>query len=148
MRRSVLVLPQFLAVASLLLSLDSVSAQEPESVLKRAHAHNDYYHKRPLLDALEQGFCSVEADVFLRKQKLVVAHSFLEIKSDRTLEQLYLAPLFKRVAKNGGSVYRKTPAPFFLLVDFKTEGAPTLKAPHQARKRQSDSWCGHDCRIR
>ena len=34
------------------------------SPLRRAHAHNDYYHKRPLLDALDQGFCSVEADVF------------------------------------------------------------------------------------
>ena len=29
------------------------------------HAHNDYLHSRPLLDALDQGFDSVEADVFL-----------------------------------------------------------------------------------
>lgn len=30
--------------------------------LARAHAHNDYVHTRPLLDALEHGFTSIEAD--------------------------------------------------------------------------------------
>lgn len=33
--------------------------------LERAHAHNDYEHDRPLLDALDHGFTSVEADVWL-----------------------------------------------------------------------------------
>ena len=33
--------------------------------LAQAHAHNDYEHDRPLLDALEHGFTSVEADVWL-----------------------------------------------------------------------------------
>lgn len=33
--------------------------------LPRAHAHNDYEHARPLLDALDHGFTSVEADVWL-----------------------------------------------------------------------------------
>ncbi len=33
--------------------------------LSQAHAHNDYHHALPLLDALAHGFCSVEADVFL-----------------------------------------------------------------------------------
>ncbi len=33
--------------------------------LVNAHAHNDYAHKRPLADALDHGFCSVEADIFL-----------------------------------------------------------------------------------
>ena len=31
--------------------------------LTQAHAHNDYEHDRLLLDALEHGFTSVEADV-------------------------------------------------------------------------------------
>jgi hypothetical protein len=35
------------------------------SALEHAHAHNDYLHQRPLLDALDHGFCSVEADIFL-----------------------------------------------------------------------------------
>ncbi|MEU9588105.1 hypothetical protein AB0D70_32420, partial [Streptomyces werraensis] len=33
--------------------------------LPRAHAHNDYEHDRPLLDALDHGFTSVEADIYL-----------------------------------------------------------------------------------
>jgi len=33
--------------------------------LPQAHSHNDYEQKRPLLEALDHGFCSVEADVFL-----------------------------------------------------------------------------------
>src|SRR6478672_5812077 len=32
--------------------------------LANAHAHNDYEHARPLYDALDQGFTSVEADVY------------------------------------------------------------------------------------
>ena len=30
-----------------------------------AHAHNDYKHTRPLYDALNRGFCNVEADIYL-----------------------------------------------------------------------------------
>ena len=39
----------------------------------RAHSHNDYWRKRPLLDALECGFCSVEADIFQVGDQLLVA---------------------------------------------------------------------------
>jgi hypothetical protein len=45
--------------------------------LTRAHAHNDYLHARPLFDALDHGFCSVEADVWLVDGKLLVAQRFL-----------------------------------------------------------------------
>ncbi|MBT3615020.1 MAG: hypothetical protein HN524_03430, partial [Verrucomicrobia bacterium] len=102
------------------------SAADP-APLVRAHAHNDYYHKRPLLDALASGFCSVEADVFLKDDTLLVAHSRFELKKERTLESLYLAPLAKRVKANGGSVY-KTKAPFHLMIDFKTDGPATYTA--------------------
>ena len=59
------------------------------------HAHNDYLHARPLFDALDQGFDSVEADVFLSKNDLLVGHFFWEIKPERTLDSLYLLPLSK-----------------------------------------------------
>ncbi len=48
-----------------------VAANEP---LPQAHAHNDYEHERPLLDALSHGFCSVEADIYLVDGALLVAH--------------------------------------------------------------------------
>jgi hypothetical protein len=89
-----------------------------------AHAHNDYYHTRPLLDALEQGFGSVEADVFLVAGELLVAHSSLEVRRERTLEKLYLEPLADRCKANRGRVYGDGPE-LMLLVDLKTEAEAT-----------------------
>ena len=65
--------------------------------LKQAHAHNDYLHDRPLLDALDHGFCSVEADIFLVDGELLVAHTRSELSKERTLKKLYLNPLRERV---------------------------------------------------
>ena len=89
-----------------------------------AHAHNDYYHARPLLDALSHGFGSVEADVFLVDGELLVAHSSFEIRRERTLENLYLEPLAERCKASGGRVYRDGPE-LMLLVDLKTEAEAT-----------------------
>src|SRR5688572_31979100 len=61
--------------------------------LPRAHAHNDYEHTRPLIDALEFGFCSVEADIWLVNGQLLVAHDLKDAKAGRTLQALYLDPL-------------------------------------------------------
>lgn len=99
--------------------LASLAAEEPMP-LKAAHAHNDYLHKRPLTDALDQGFCSVEADVFLRNGNLLVAHTPLDLKPGRTLQALYLEPLRERVQANGGRIYRNGP-PFTLLIDIKAD---------------------------
>src|SRR2546426_4129702 len=74
--------------------------------LVRAHAHNDYEHARPLLDALDHGFCSIEADVWLVEGKLLVAHDRNKVKPDRTLQALYLDPMRERVRRNGGGVYQ------------------------------------------
>ena len=93
-------------------------------VHKNAHAHNDYYHARPLLDALDQGFGSVEADVFLVDGELLVAHSSFEVRRERTLEKLYLDPLAERCAASGGMVYRDG-TELTLLVDLKTEAEAT-----------------------
>ncbi len=94
--------------------------------LVNAHAHNDYAHKRPLADALNHGFCSVEADIFLVDGALLVAHYSFEVKPERTLEALYLDPLLARVRANGGRVYRDGP-PLMLLIDIKTNGREAYK---------------------
>src|SRR5437660_6077230 len=88
--------------------------------LRRAHAHNDYEHKRPLFDALEQGFCSVEADIYLVDGKLLVAHNFTQVKPERTLQALYLDPLRAQIKQNGGRVYAGGPQ-VTLLIDLKTK---------------------------
>ncbi|CAM5694273.1 hypothetical protein SALBM311S_00169 [Streptomyces alboniger] len=74
--------------------------------LWRAHAHNDYAeHPRPLLDALDHRFGSVEADIYLVGDQLLVAHDPVDLDPARTLESLYLDPLAARVRANHGSVY-------------------------------------------
>lgn len=93
-------------------------------VLERAHAHNDYEHKRPLFDALSFGFNSVEADVHLIKNELCVSHTTPIFNKAKTLEELYLKPLDSLIKRNG-SVYKNSSAPFFLLIDFKTDGEQT-----------------------
>jgi hypothetical protein len=95
--------------------------------LAQAHAHNDYLHERPLLDALDHGFTSVEADIFLVDGKLLVGHTARELKSERTLEKLYLDPLRARVRAGGGSVYPGG-GPFHLLIDLKSAAEPTYAA--------------------
>src|SRR3954449_1783813 len=92
-----------LTLALLTLVAKPQAAAEP---LARAHAHNDYEHKRPLLDALDCGFNSVEADIWLVKGQLLVAHTPVDWNTDRTLEKLYLDPLRERAKANGGKVYK------------------------------------------
>ncbi|MGY1584137.1 phosphatidylinositol-specific phospholipase C/glycerophosphodiester phosphodiesterase family protein [Streptomyces sp. MN13] len=93
--------------------------------LWRAHAHNDYEHPRPLLDALDHRFGSVEADIFLVGDQLLVAHDPQDLDPARTLESLYLDPLAARVRAQKGSVYRGHRGSLQLLVDLKTEGSST-----------------------
>jgi hypothetical protein len=95
--------------------------------LTRVHAHNDYEHKRPLFDALDQGFCSVEADIYLVEGKLLVGHTRRSLRPDRTLQALYLDPLKQRVAENGGRVYKGGPS-VTLFIDLKTAGPKTYAA--------------------
>lgn len=101
-------------------------AGEPKP-LAHAHAHNDYLHRRPLADALERGFCSIEADVFLVNGRLLVAHDLLTLDPRRSLQTLYLDPLRERVRALGGKVYRDG-TPLVLLVDLKSDAAKTYAA--------------------
>jgi hypothetical protein len=95
--------------------------------LTRAHAHNDYEHARPLLDALDHGFCSIEADVFLVDGRLLVGHDLKRTSPERTLDRLYLDPLRERTKQNGGRIYPGGPV-CWLFIDLKTEAGPTYTA--------------------
>jgi glycerophosphoryl diester phosphodiesterase len=99
--------------------------------LPSAHAHNDYDHRRPLQDALDRGFNSVEADVWLVDGELRVAHDLADAEPGRNLESLYLKPLADRVRQNHGQVY-KHGRDFQLLIDIKSDGPSTYAAVHQA----------------
>jgi hypothetical protein len=115
-------------------SQDEVKGVVP---LRHAHAHNDYEHKRPLFDALDNGFCSVEADVFLEGGDLLVGHTRADLKPGRTLEKLYLDPFRERIKANGGRVYKGGPS-IWLLVDVKSEAKSTYEALDRVLARYAD----------
>jgi len=96
--------------------------------LPNAFAHNDYSHKRPLFDALDNGYTNIEADIFLKDNEFVVAHINPYFKQGRTLELLYLKPLMELIIKNKGQVYRGYDSPVTLLVDIKTDAEATYRA--------------------
>jgi glycerophosphoryl diester phosphodiesterase len=96
--------------------------------LASAHAHNDYEHQRPLFDALEHGFTSVEADVWLVDGELRVAHDRENAKAGVTLESLYLDPLDELVRAQGHSVYPHWDGSLQLLIDIKSDGETTYAA--------------------
>ena len=100
--------------------------------LARAHAHNDYEHTRPFNDALDHGFTSVEADVWLVDGELRVGHDLADTRPGRTLESLYLAPLEQRAHDNAGRVYPGYRGTFQLLIDVKSEADPTYAAVDKA----------------
>ena len=105
----------------------NTSTAAPPKALVHAHAHNDYNHQRPLLDALERGFASIEADVFLVNGELLVGHNKEDLRPERTLVGLYLAPLEKHVRANGGRVFEGNER-LLLLVDFKSDGPAAYAA--------------------
>lgn len=113
-------------LAALLLSSPSYADKTP-APLSRAHAHNDYLHERPLVDALSHGFTSVEADVYLVDGVLLVAHTRAELKPERTLKRLYLDPLREFAGQHGGRLWPDGPS-LTLLVDIKADGKATYQA--------------------
>ncbi len=101
-------------------SNDTLSAPYP------AHAHNDYMHERPLFDALDNGFRSIEADVFAIGDSLYVAHDRRDIKPGRTLRALYLEPLMDYISEDRIGIYDSA-SPLILLIDIKDDGLSTYK---------------------
>lgn len=128
-----------LAIAVCLHPVPSVAAEVTPR--HQAHSHNDYLHPRPLMDALEYGFGSVEADVFLVDGELLVGHTTFELKPERTLRALYLDPLRERLKENGGFVYADQ-KPIILLIDIKSDGGPAFEALNQllAEYREVFTW--------
>ncbi|MBA4104935.1 MAG: hypothetical protein C0485_04175 [Pirellula sp.] len=108
-------------------------AESPAPPLPQAHSHNDYEHERPLFDALDRGFCNIEADVHLVDGKLLVGHDPEDVAPQRTLQALYLDPLQKLIAERDGKIFPDGQR-LTLLVDFKTDGPAIYQALAKALK--------------
>jgi hypothetical protein len=89
-----------------------------------AHAHNDYEHTRPLFDALDQGFRSVEVDIHRVGDRLYVGHNHPVVNDKHTLQYLYLNPLDSLARSDEG---RRALGTVTLLIDIKTDATRTLQ---------------------
>lgn len=108
----------FLLFYLFLLGTSSIMAQS-----YKVHSHNDYEQDVPFWKALSAGVSSMEADVFLSNENLMVAHELENIKEERTLKRLYLEPL-----KESLELGLITNMPLQLLIDVKSEAKTTLDA--------------------
>ena len=114
------------AIVVLIVSLSAATASAQNIILPNAYAHNDYWHRRPLLDALDNGFTYVEADVYLRNGKLIVTHILPYFKNKKTLEELYFKPLLQYINDNARSATPVT-CPLTLMIDIKSNAEKTYK---------------------
>ncbi|MEM6376828.1 MAG: phosphatidylinositol-specific phospholipase C/glycerophosphodiester phosphodiesterase family protein [Bacteroidota bacterium] len=125
-----------LSLFSFILNFSIAYGQVVQPLLN-AHAHNDYQHNQPLLDALAQGFTSVEADVYLVDGELYVYHDLPKVVDpNRTLRKLYLEPLKRIVEQNGRQLYPGYDVTFFLMIDIKRGG----EAVYEKLKEQLISY--------
>lgn len=118
LKLSILILP-------ILISLNAY----PQNIsLPNAYAHNDYWHKRPLYDALDNGFTHIEADIYLRDNTLVVAHVLPRLRMHKTLDSLYLKPLMACINGKGDHC---PDFPITLMIDIKSDANETYLALKQ-----------------
>lgn len=107
--------------------INNVKSQKKIYAAGNAHSHNDYKQPHPFTTAYDAGFGSIEADIFLRNGRLLVAHDTSEILTGNTIQKLYLDPLLAKIKANNGQVYQDASRQLILLIDVKEEAGPTLK---------------------
>src|SRR5881275_1824949 len=107
-------------------SITAIAQHSKHYTVSNAHSHNDYEQARPFYAAYEAGFGSMEADIFLVNDELLVAHEQKELPRHRTLDSMYLQPLQAALQKNGGHPYNNSTHPLQLLIDIKTDSIGTV----------------------
>jgi alkaline phosphatase len=95
-------------------------AQTGDFATVNGHSHNDYFQKKPFKVAFMAGMGSIEADVILKKNELYVAHCRFNIKSENTLNTLYIQPIVQAVRQG------ETCEPIQFLIDIKSNSVKTL----------------------
>ena len=110
---SILALPVLLAITSF-------NMQAPRDyTVADAHSHNDYKNSIPFYRAYNDGFGSIEADVYAVNGRLLVAHEESEITPARSLKAMYINPLVTNLKKDKARRLR-------LLIEIKKDYTITL----------------------
>lgn len=116
-------------------SFQQDTSSVPEATIPiQCHSHNDYWRVKPLHTALDIGCTSVEADVWINENDLLVGHRHHGLSRERTLRNMYINPILDILdRRNTGNFALLTPdtprvgifpsdpnQPLVLLVDIKT----------------------------
>src|ERR1700743_702598 len=128
----------------ILFAVASINCSAQSTPLVNGFAHNDYRHKHPLYDALDNGFTNIEADIFLEDTSLVVAHVFPFFRWEKPLKKLSLKPLYEQVMHNEGKVYPGYDKPVILMIDIKTGANNTYKALEKLLQKYSTMLTSYD----
>ncbi|QIY92056.1 alkaline phosphatase [Chryseobacterium gallinarum] len=121
-------LSKILAVLALAAFTENQAQNYLNYSVENAHSHNDYMQEVPFWQAYYAQFGSIEADVFLVKGKLWVAHTEKELSAGRTLENLYLDTISKQIKLNKGNIYPDPNRKLQLLIDIKQDYKTSLNA--------------------
>jgi hypothetical protein len=110
-----------------LLGFLTLHAQPPD--LQWGHSHNDYLQKRPLYEAIELGYGSIEIDICLtdKKKELKVAHIPWFLAGKQEVDELYFAPIAKMIDEKDPRFNYSKEFPLNLLIDFKKNADSTYK---------------------
>ncbi|HEY4151297.1 MAG TPA: phosphatidylinositol-specific phospholipase C/glycerophosphodiester phosphodiesterase family protein [Chitinophagaceae bacterium] len=117
---------KYLLLPVLVCWLQGSQAQPVRYTTANAHSHNDYEQKTPFFLAYDATFGSIEADIFLHNDSLIVGHTPADLVYKRTLQSLYLDPLLEKVKLNKGNPYKDPARKLQMMIDVKTGGVVTL----------------------
>jgi len=92
----------------------------------RLHAHNDYQGAEPLTNALRNKVFSIEADIYLYNNKLVVAHDKKELPTAPTLASLYLQPIVRLFREHRNTINKDSNYAPTLMIDIKENGETVI----------------------
>ncbi len=102
------------------------------------HSHNDYEQPEPLTNALRNKVFSIEADVYLVGDRLLVAHDRKDLPDAKTLDSLYLQPIINLFRQHGGTISADSNYTTTLMIDIKDSGIAVitelikLLSPHRS----------------
>jgi len=102
----------------MLISLDCFQSSAQSLI----HVHNDYQKAEPLTNALRHKAFSIEADIYLSDDRLLVAHDKKELATAKTLDSLYLQPIIELFRQYKGIISEDSSYAPVLMIDVKESG--------------------------
>jgi len=111
--------PPLLCILIILISFQSLT----QTLI---HAHNDYQKPEPLTNALRHKVFSIEADVYLSDNRLLVAHDKEELSAAKRLDILYLKPIIELFRQHKGTISEDSGYTPVLMIDIKENGEAAI----------------------